>query len=235
MTREQIEELAALASLGALDGDDLVAWNDLTAADPQAASLEAEFSDSLACLLGNAPAAAAPIALRGRVMDAIFGSPPAIAPNHAWAWRSWAAAAAIVLLAVTSSVAISGQRETVVVRDARPDAQQLFVPLTGYGEYADVKACVLWDSGQRGWYVQTAGLPALPTGYGYRIWAVNAEGDIYDCGELPQAADRTSRRFVYPAGDIESMKGFAVSIEPAGTTPGGLSTPAILISGELRG
>ena len=107
--------------------------------------------------------------------------------------------------------------------------------LGGYGDYAAVKATVLWDSGQRGWYVQADGLPALPDTHCYRVWAVDAGGTVHDCGELPLSTGGLARQFVQPGGGIASMQGFAVSIEPAGSSPSAPTSPAVLISAGLKG
>jgi anti-sigma-K factor RskA len=93
----------------------------------------------------------------------------------------------------------------------------------------------LWDSGQRGWYVQADGLPALPSSHRYRVWAVDADGVVHDCGELPLSAGGAARRFVQPGDGIDSMLGFALTVEPAGTSPEAPSTPAVLFSPALQG
>lgn len=239
MNREQMEELAALHALGALDGEDAAAWAKLAAEDPEAGRLADEFASTAANLALLAPAATAPDALRRRVMDSVFGADPEKAASTREATPSsrlsWAAAATVALLAVAGAAAVTGQKESVVVRDARPSKSNLNIPLAGYGDFSGVKAGVLWDSGQRGWYVQAGGLPLLPPAYAYRVWAVCAKGDLHDCGELPLEADGSARRFVRPVDEIDSMQGFAVSIEPAGTQPSAPSTPAVLISPALRG
>jgi hypothetical protein len=122
-----------------------------------------------------------------------------------------------------------------MVRDMRSDPQDLTVPLEGYGDYAGVKANVLWDSGQRGWYVQAAGLPELPSSHSYRVWAVCADGKLHDCGELPLRHGGLARRFVQPGDAIDSMQGFAVSIERADSLPSAPTSPAVLISAGLKG
>jgi len=235
MNREQQEEAAALAAVGALEGEDLAAWERLTAGDPAAARLQAEFDDALAAWVADGADATAPEALRGKVMDAVFGQTPVTVESSRSTWGAWAAAAAIAILAVVGSAAITGQTETIVVRDARPDQRDLHIALTGYGDFASATAHVLWDSGQRGWYIQAAGLPALPETHRYRVWAVSADGELYDCGELPLRPGGFARRFVQPGDDLDSMQGFAVTVEPAGTSPTAPSTPAVLISPALRG
>jgi len=238
MNRDQIEELAALDALGALDGEDAAAWERVCRDDPAAALLRDELA-TVTAQLARANEPAAPEALRARVMDAVFGADPQADPAttaiHPFGWRAWTAAAAIALLALAGTAGITAQQETVVVRDSRPDARSLHIPLSGYGEYADAKANVLWDSGQRGWYVQAAGLPDLPPTHRYRVWAIGEAGELHDCGELPRRPDGLARRFVIPGEAIESMQGFAVTVEPAGTNPEAPSTPAVLISPALRG
>ncbi len=241
MNREQIEELAALDALGALDGDDLTAWRALVQNDAAASRLRDELAEAAAGLAMLAPEAKAPEALRCRVMGAVFGTDTAESPSTTeagqnGAWPAWAAAAAIAALALVGTAATTSQRESVIVRDARPDAGAPYVALTGYGEFADSTASVLWDSGQRGWWLQASGLPALPPTHRYRVWAIGeGDGQIYDCGELTVRPGGLARRFLQPPLEVESMQGFAVSIEPVGRQGGKPSNPAILITPALRG
>lgn len=237
MNREQIEELASLDALGALDGDDLAAWRQICAEDKEAVRLRDELSAVAMRLCALAPRADAPAELNLRVMDRVFGAesgPSATqAPRHS-AYSAWAAAAAIVLLALAGASATTRLKESVVVRDARPGSGNLFIPLEGYGDFAAAKGSVLWDSGQRGWFVQAAGLPELPASHRYRVWAVCAEGGVHDCGELPLRMGGLARRFVQPGDGMDSMQGFAVSIEPAGSLPAAPTSPAVLISSGLK-
>jgi anti-sigma-K factor RskA len=236
MKREQIEELAALDALGALDGEDVAAWERVCAEDPEAARLRDAMA-AAAAQLAWVDAPSAPEALRRRVMDAVFGAAdPEVTPaNRLFGWSAWAAAAGIVLLALAGTAGTTALRESVVVRDVRPEARTLYIPLNGYGDYAAAKGCVLWDSGQRGWYLQADGLPALPSSHRYRVWAIDADGAVHDCGELPLSAGGAARRFVQPGDGIDSMQGFALTVEPAGTSPEAPSTPAVLISPALQG
>jgi anti-sigma-K factor RskA len=242
MNREQIEELASLHALGALDGEDLAAWDQLHESNPEARQLGEELLETAAQLLPPAAGISAPPALRGRVMDAVFGKDPMSAANStgtsdsaAFGWKAWSAAAAIILLALAGTSGVTNLKESIVVRDARPEGQGLFIPLTGFGDFSNVQANVLWDSGQRGWYVQANGLPALPSSHTYRVWAVCADGNLHDCGELPLRSGGSARRFVQPGDLIDSMQGFVVSVEPAGEAGPMPTSTAVLISpGLLR-
>ena len=237
MNSEHIEELAALDALGALDGNDVSAWHKASAEDAGAQKLRDEFADIAARLSLLASEAPAPAELRTRVMDKLFGSETKRAnqTEHSSGWTAWAAAAAVALLAVVGVSETTARKESVVVRDVRPDAGAPFVALDGYGEFAKAKASVVWDSGQRGWWMQAGGLPSLPATHCYRVWAIGAtDGEVFDCGELP-AADGCGRVFLKPDPEVTSMRGFAVSIEPAGTKPKIPGTPVVLITPALRG
>lgn len=238
MNREQIEELAALDALGALDGEDLAAWQNIRAGDAEASRLRDELADVAARLSLLAAPVQAPAALRRRVMEKVFADGAELAAVEAvrpTGYAAWAAAAAVVLLALAGASAATKQKESVVVRDTRDNPQDLNVPLEGYGDYAAVKANVLWDSGQRGWYVQAAGLPDLPSSHSYRVWAVCADGKLHDCGELPLRRGGLARRFVQPGDALNSMQGFAVTIEAAGGATVAPTSPAVLISAGLKG
>lgn len=238
MNREQIEELAALDALGALDGEDLAAWQNVCAGDAEASMLRDELADVAARLSLLAAPVQAPAALRRRVMEKVFADGTNLAAAEAvrpTGYAAWAAAAAVVLLALAGASATTKQKESVVVRDTRDNPQDLSVPLEGYGDYAAVKANVLWDSGQRGWYVQAAGLPDLPSSHSYRVWAVCADGKLHDCGELPLRRGGLARRFVQPGDAFNSMQGFAVTIEATGGAAVAPTSPAVLISAGLKG
>jgi len=243
MTREQIEEVAALDALDALDGQDLAAWEAICQTDASAARLRDELADASAHLSLLATEVETPVALRGRVMDKVFGSSEPASPTTTEAtdgrhgvWSAWAAAAAIVALALVGTAATTRQKESVVVHDGRPDAGAPYVALTGYGDFTSTVASVLWDSGQRGWWMQAAGLPALPPTHRYHVWAIGeGEGQIYDCGELPRRSGGLARRFMQPPPEIKSMQGFVVSIEPVGRAGAKPSSPAVLITPALRG
>ena len=238
MNRDQTEELAALDALGALDGDDLATWERVRAEDAGASRLRDELAEVAARLSLLAAQVEAPAALRQRIMDRVFGDNAGAKPattSNSPGYGAWAAAAAVVLLALAGASATTRQKESVVVRDARENPQDLTVALAGYGDYAGVKANVLWDSGQRGWYVQASGLPELPASHRYRVWAVCAESKVHDCGELPLRHGGLARRFVQPGDAIDSMQGFAVSVEPAGSAPAAPTSPAVLLSAGLKG
>lgn len=237
MNREQIEELASLDALGALDGVDLAAWERIRAEDPEAVRLRDELAVVALRLATIPPRPVAPPELRHRVMDRVFGAEGGAGEREAPGSgrpSAWAAAAAVVLLALAGASAATRQKESVVVRDARPDPENLFIPLEGYGDFGAARGSVMWDSGQRGWYVQAAGLPGLPPTHRYRVWAVCAAGRVHDCGELPLHRGGLARRFVQPIDAIDSMQGFAVSIETAGSTPAAPTSPAVLISAQLK-
>jgi anti-sigma-K factor RskA len=238
MNRDQIEELACLDALGALDGEDAAAWQEVSARDQEASVLRDELADVAARLSLLASQVEAPTALRRRVMERVFGGRSKDDPaplTHPFGYAAWAAAAAVVLLAAAGASATTRQTETVVVRDARANPRHPTVALEGYGDYAGAKATVLWDSGQRGWYVQAHGLPELPPSHCYRVWAVDAGGTVHDCGDLPLRPGGLGRRFVQPGDGIDSMQGFALSIEPVGSTAPVPTSPAVLISAALKG
>ncbi len=234
MNQDQIEELAALDALGALDGGDLALWEKESKDNPVVLLLRDEFSAAVAQLALLAPAATAPSILRQRIMEKTFGGSTARssekqAGRH-FGYAAWAAAAAVIFLVLVGALATTEQKASIVVRDARVNPQNLQITLQGYGDYAGAKAHVLWDSGQRGWYVQAGGLPSLPATHAYRVWAVDAEGAVHDCGALALREGGLARTFVQPGETMSSMQGFAVTIEPVGSTSPVPTSPAVLTS-----
>lgn len=239
MNREQIEELAALDAMAALDGEDLAAWSKVAASDPSAARLREELADAAAHLSLLAASVPVPDELRRRVMGAVFGDGATeetsmSKPSSSFGWSAWAAAAIVVLLALAGTSGITAGKEKVIVRDARANPEILSEKLDGYGDFQAANMAVLWDSGQRGWHVQAVQLPFLPASHEYRLWAVDAEGKLHDCGQAPAGNGGNGYRFVRPLTPIDSMQGFAVTIEPADRQAPQPSSPAVLISPSLR-
>lgn len=82
MNQDQIEELAALDALGALDGGDLALWEKESKDNPVVLLLRDEFSAAVAQLALLAPAATAPSILRQRIMEKTFGGPLPAPPKN---------------------------------------------------------------------------------------------------------------------------------------------------------
>jgi anti-sigma-K factor RskA len=240
MNREQLEELAALDAMGALDGDDLTAWEAAFSGDKDAAALRDGLAAAVAQLALLSTPAVAPAGLRRRVMNAVFAdnAPAAEEARRTGAtfgWPAWAAAAAVVLLAVAGTASTTARKESVVVRDERAVPGSPFVELAGYGDFAKSVATVLWDSGQRGWWLQAFGLPKLPSSYRYHVWAVcGSNGALYDCGELPPTRDGQARTFLQPDQNLHSMCGFIVTVEPSSYRGSSPTSPAVLITPGLK-
>ncbi len=220
--QEEKESLAALAGLGALDGADAEAWQRLCAQDPETARLGERMEQTVALLGLLTPAVAPPAELRDRIMASIsvvpapdFSSASAT-PQASGGW-SWAAAASIALLAAWAGVAGWNQKETVLVQDARPDAGTPFVLLSGS---SPASATVLWDSGQRGWYLQAANLPAPPAGAHYEVWVVgDPAAPAQACGPLPLNHQGHGRTFLRPPSSVDQMTGFIVTLETGDGSP----------------
>lgn len=241
MNVEQLEELAALDAMGALDGEDLKAWEAVCAANKEASALRDELAATAAQLALLSAPATAPAPLKRRVMAAVFADDTSVAevagrPGASFGWPAWAAAAAVVLLAIAGTASTTARKESVVVRDDRAVPGSPFVELAGYGDFAKSVATVLWDSGQRGWWLQAFGLPELPASHRYHVWAVcGGSGTLYDCGELPRSRDGLVRAFLQPDQGLTSMCGFVVTVEPSSYRGPRPSSPAVLITPGLKG
>ena len=112
MTHDQIEELASLAALGALDGEDLVFWEETKISDPKAGKLQAELNDVAAQLSFLATETKAPDELRKRVMNTVFASDhdrkPGNTPVNPQSHLGWAATAAVAAIAILALVGTAG-------------------------------------------------------------------------------------------------------------------------------
>jgi anti-sigma-K factor RskA len=119
-------------------------------------------------------------------------------------------------------------RETATLRDdlARQqavlailtDPATRIVALAGQPPSPGARARVLWHE-QAGGILVAAGLPALPPGKAYQLWALVGRRPPVPAGAFGVDARGAASLRVAPLVDRGPVQGFAVTLEPAGGLP----------------
>ena len=239
MSEDRYRELAPLAALGALDGEDRAAFE---AHVRGCAGCQAELRahESVAARLPTALGAVPPSpGVRKRVLEAAAREPRA---RRGVGLPTRLAAAAALVLAVAFLAALAqrdaarrdaeraaGELQAVrtqldalrarlaeadVLRDllARPDSRT--ATLAGLPPAPAARARVVWNVGQRQAVLFAAGLQPAPAGKAYELWVIGAAAPV-PAGTFQ--VDTAGRAVLHlPAVDeIARVRTFAVTIEPA--------------------
>src|SRR5262245_49999304 len=164
--------------------------------------------------------------------------------RRAWWPIAWAAAlaAGIAAIAVGLSVSTTYQRrletlgrevaalrqdldrqraeldhERALVALVRDPATQI-VPLAGLEPAPSATARMIWNAREGGLFV-AAGLPSVPAGKTYQLWAIAGQNAPVSAGVFDVDARGTGSMAVAPLRGVDKVTVFAVTLEPAGGLP----------------
>lgn len=228
--------------LGELRRDDAQALEQLMQADTQLAA-EVRRLRQVFDLLPYAALAEPPPELRARVLDAAASrarqatapaAAPAARPPRRVVWSQFAAAAAAALAlafgidAWRTRQELGLQRELTVALQ-EPNVVRSFA-LAGTGSAGGAVGRVSLDLDAKKGAVVLKGMPALPEGQVYRLWARVADKDV-PCGEFttnPEGA--VLAQFVVPVESYTAPIGkLFVTVEPT-TLPDTPTGPTVMVS-----
>lgn len=242
MSDDRLVELAPLAALGALDGEDRAAFESELAASP-AAQRELAAFEEIAGRIGLASAPVAPsLALRGRVLAA--AAPTVQASARRWAPLAMAAALIAALAGVVAlraerdaarrevadlNVANQAAREEMAalrqrlareaaVRELLANADSRVASLAGLPAAPGARARVVWNAARREAVLLATGLPPAPAGKAYEVWVIAAAAPV-PAGVFQVDAEGKAVFHLPALDDIARVKTFAVTLEPAGGVP----------------
>jgi anti-sigma-K factor RskA len=248
---ERHEELVAAAALGILEGAEQAELaRHLADGCPTCEALLRDFRGAAAAMAsGVRPVKPAP-----RVRQAILASLgpariPAARPVSTFAWRAFAAAAALLLVAVglddarqrrqgeelrSQSAELVGRlqlTETALAervlraRVLESDDVQMML-LGGKGPQPDARARVFWSPRAKRGILVASNLAALPTDRQYELW-VFLDGKPVNAGVFDVDA---SGRALFESTDFPApgAQNFAVTVEPRGGLPAP-SGPIVLV------
>ena len=247
--------LAPAYALGALDEDERLAFEAHLATCAACAAEVRAHADVAALLPYALVQEAPPASLRDRVLAvaqptgampgvrSIATAPSVQRARRAPAWPGWLAAAAALLLAAglgmrlgderraraLAESALATERATLAQRDAllatvlAPEVRTARLTATGQGP--DVR--VIWNR-REGVVVLTAqALAPAPAGRTYQLWGIPTGGKPQSLGLF--AADASGRaRAVLRVPPNAAMDVAAITVEPAGGSPGPTTTPVLV-------
>ncbi len=243
MTEERLIELAPLAALGALDGEDRAGFESQLASSA-AAQRELRAFEELVGRLGLATAPVPPsLALRRRVLGAAAAT--AEGPTHRWA--PLAMAAAVILALAGGLFALRDQRDAArreaaalraasekaeeelaalryrlaqeaSVRELLSHADSRVASLAGLPAAPQARARVVWNASRREAVLVAAGLAPAPEGKAYEVWVI-AQASPVPAGVFQVDAEGGAVFRLPAVDDLARVKTFAVTLEPAGGTP----------------
>jgi anti-sigma-K factor RskA len=249
MTREEIGELAAAYALGSLEGEDRTRFEALLqGGDPEAVAALREFEGTLAELAAQGAEPPPPAVKAALVQQVATAAPPSWGPVRQRARRrrrrgralwpvvlSGAMAAGLAALVVGWSVSsIYEKRLDRLARDAdqlraelrgqeaviailRDPATQV-VTLGGLSPAPRARARVMWHAQAGGVFLAT-GLPAVPAGKTYQLWAITGDSAPVSAGVFTVDAAGGGGLAVRPLPGVSTVSAFAVTLEPAGGLP----------------
>lgn len=229
------ELLAAELALGLLEGAPLDAAKARLDKDPAFASAVAEWEEHLAPLLDEIADQEPDSALWGRIREALRAD-AAPASNvvqlrrRAALWKTYAAG--ITAVAAALALAVGLERTSEPTPAVAPAPAPILVATLESAE-GPTKVVATWQSETHSLLV----MPALLTpaaGHSHELWLIPAGGVPRSLGlVLTGAPQRISvpREWVRDVGETAT---FAISVEPAGGSPTGQPTGAVIASGQLR-
>jgi anti-sigma-K factor RskA len=228
MNHQEFKDLAAIYSLGALDGEERASLERHLEECVECRSLVVEYRDSATVLARALPPASPSAALRASIQARI--APKPVARVRLW----MAAAAAALFAAFVGIVGYQAERLKAIesqlalqrkIEELLRDPQARVVDLKGGDSAPAASGRVLWKGSQLA--LLAAGLPALPKQKIYELWAIvdnkpipaglystDAEGRVSGIHTLPQT--------------LAKVDAFALTLEPEGGLPAP-SGPMVLI------
>ncbi len=236
---EPFADLAAPYALGALDGEDLVRFEEhLRGGCAECQRALAAHRDALV-QVARAVSAPPPPRTRRRLMERLGrGRARRPAPSRFWSGFRWAASVAVAagLLATVISFFVSAHYEArlgLMAREVaalREQTQQQLLALTllrdpitrvvalqGLAPSPNARGRMIWHEAQGGVLV-AADLPAVPPGRIYELWAI-VEGKPIPAGLFAVDAEGRGGVRVAALPGAPRVDQFAVTLEPAGGAP----------------
>lgn len=220
MISEELQDQAALYTLGTLDTSEAAAFELELRANSELRELVQDLRETVGALAYSASPVDPPADLKQRVLNQIASEKVArLTRASKPAWLPWAIAALLLLgcgwLYFNQQQL---QRELAQERASSRVTQATVVALapTPNGT-AKSKAVVAWDAERQSGVIKITGLPTLSANKDYQLWAVDADHkDPVSAGVVRVDADGIARVEFRPVSTTLHVKAFAISVERAG-------------------
>jgi anti-sigma-K factor RskA len=229
-------ELAGEYALRLLEGEERERARALVASDSEFRADVARWSGQLAPLFDEVE----PVAPPPRVLAAIeqrIAQPPERVDNvyqfrrRLNLWRGFAAAASAI--AASLALVLVTRPEPVAQPPAIREAAPPMVAVME-GEESDARLVATWDPSGRSLVVAAAAGVEPVAGRSHELWVIPADGTPRSIGVMPGTAPMHLRLAGPMADQFAEGATLAVSVEPAGGSPGDAPTGPVIASGKLQ-
>ncbi len=218
MIDEPTEELASLYALDLLDGAELSAFEERLRSESELRDLVEDLRAAASVLAYTSPTPALSPDLEVRVRRAVLhAARPTAAPRGQWI--PWAIAAALL----TSCVLLAVDRARVRQRVAQLEQRDFFAQtqiaiLSSQLDSAPkARAVVVWDAQKQEGVLKVIDAPVTAADHDYQLWVVDPRyKQPVDAGVFGVQPDGATKITFRPKAKIDSIKGFAVSLERKG-------------------
>ena len=218
MIDEPTEEIASLYALDLLEGAELAAFEERLRSEPALRELIEELQSAAAALVHTTPSRALPPDLERRVRRAVLrtANPSAVSRAN---WIPWAIAASLLTACVLLAVDRTRMRERVTQLEQRDFfAQTQIAILSSQLDSAPkARAVVVWDPQKQEGVLKVVDAPVTAADHDYQLWVVDPRyKQPVDAGVFGVQPDGATKITFRPKAKIDSIKGFAVSLERKG-------------------
>lgn len=215
MTPDELEEMIALDSVGALEDAEQRLLEEALRADPAGRQRALEMRETAACLAYTGPPVQPPPELKRRIMEAVSqrvaSETPATATLFGNNWLPWSVAAVFIILA-----SITALRDVYGPRPAG-DRHLRVAHLHPAAADSATVAEIVWDTVAERGSLDVRHMPAPPQGCCYQIWIIApGKEEPVSGGTFVVAADGSADVAVQPAEPVSGAEHFLVSVEAAG-------------------
>lgn len=240
---DRFRELAPLAALDALDGEDLLDFQEHLPGCVECQAELAAYGEAAGRLGASVGSVPPPPAVRERVLASIgatTGIRRATSSTPRWWLAALAAAAGLALGLLSAHTRLErmreqtralerevdeARREVAQLRDALVEARALrdlvarpesrLTSLAGLKPAPRARGRMIWNAATREAMLLASGLDAAPPGQAYEIWVIGPSSRPLPAGVFQPRADGSALVSLPRVEDTASPRTFAVTLEPA--------------------
>ncbi len=234
MIAEHVEELAALYSLGLLEGVEAAQFEEMLNSDPELRALVRELQDSAAALASAASPQNAPREVRMRLVAEIRSEKESShASSSAARWWPWSIAAVFAIIAASLAVErVRLQSELAALRQKDEASQNEIAALQQQDAISKLRIATLsgttenapgsvgsvaWDGEKQRGVLTLEKLPPPGPAQDYQLWVIDPQYAQPVSGGLVHVDDKGNARLIFTVDvPIHAAEKFALSRERKG-------------------
>lgn len=222
MIDEPTEELASLFALDLLESGDLAAFEERLPNEPNLQVLVEDLRASAASLAHTSPLRAPSPELPRKIYEAIRREQSPVVVGARGNWIPWAIAASLVAACVLLAIDRERLSRHVAALEHRDLLAQTQIALLSskLDSAPKARAVVVWDAQKQEGVLKLVDLPATAADRDYQLWMVDPQyKQPVDAGVFGVDRNGTTKISFRPKAKVNSVDGFAVSLERKGGVP----------------